>query len=128
MSPLPVQDRALELDDNRPMVREGRDRGRLAPIAAGALALAVGCAIAWVDTRPNWDDTGVTAGVLFLAGGLSAALGLRWWLAILLVAGPMVLVEHRSAGAGIVLAPLITTAGALCGRASLRLFRSHLAE
>ena len=29
-------------------------------------AATLGMAIAWVDSRPNWDDTGITAGTLFL--------------------------------------------------------------
>jgi hypothetical protein len=29
------------------------------------VALALGMGIAWVDTRPTWDDTGITATVVF---------------------------------------------------------------
>jgi hypothetical protein len=36
------------------------------------IALILGTLIAWVDSRPTWDDTGITAGVLLL---LSAGFG-----------------------------------------------------
>ena len=35
-----------------------------------AAALAIGLAIAFVDSRPNWDDTGITAFALPAAGVL----------------------------------------------------------
>jgi hypothetical protein len=35
-----------------------------------AAAIAMGLAIAWVDSRPHWDDTGITAGSLLLSAGL----------------------------------------------------------
>ena len=44
-------------------------------------AIAVGLLIAYFDSRPNWDDTGVTAGVVFLASATFAFLGKnRPWL------------------------------------------------
>lgn len=93
-------------------------------VAAGAVgliasvgAMAAGSAIAWVDSRPNWDDTGVTAALLLIGGGLSAGAGLPWWLATLLVGGPVVVLEFRGAGWGIVIAPAFAAAGALVGKA-----------
>ena len=35
-----------------------------------ALALVAGLSIAYVDSRPAWDDTGITAFALLAAGGL----------------------------------------------------------
>jgi len=35
-----------------------------------AAALAAGLLIAWVDTRPGWDDAGVTVFALFLSAGI----------------------------------------------------------
>jgi hypothetical protein len=29
-----------------------------------------GLVILWVDARPNWDDTGITVGMIFIAAGL----------------------------------------------------------
>jgi hypothetical protein len=44
-------------------------------------ALAVGAAIGWIDSRPTWDDTGVTVAALVTAAALFAALsGRRPWL------------------------------------------------
>lgn len=36
------------------------------------LSAAVGLLISWIDNRPNWDDTGILAGMIFIA---SAFLG-----------------------------------------------------
>jgi hypothetical protein len=49
-----------------------------------ALGIAAGIFIAYVDTRPNWDDTGVTAGLLLLSAGLLTLLGYRkpWLMAL----------------------------------------------
>jgi len=38
------------------------------------LAVATGLVIAWVDSRPTWDDAGITAGMLFLTAALFSAL------------------------------------------------------
>jgi hypothetical protein len=48
------------------------------------LAFCAGLAIAWIDTRPHWDDTGITVGVLLaipftLAGAYTGALIRRRW-------------------------------------------------
>lgn len=43
-------------------------------LGLGALA---GLCIAYIDSRPNWDDTGITAGLLFLSAGLFTLLGFR---------------------------------------------------
>jgi hypothetical protein len=44
---------------------------------AVALTLAGGVAIGWVDSRPTWDDTGVTAFALLLVAAVGAALARR---------------------------------------------------
>jgi len=82
---------------------------------AGVLALVAGGFIAWVDTRPGWDDTGVTAGALLIVGGLAALAGLRWWIAAALVVCPLLLAEVRSVGWGLALAPAFAVVGALGG-------------
>ena len=54
------------------------------------LSLAVGCAIGLVDSRPTWDDTGITAGSIFLASlVVSAARPRSAWLTGLLVGAPV---------------------------------------
>jgi len=95
----------------------GTGTNTLASVLTGALALVVGCCIAWMDTRPGWDDTGVTAGALLLGGALAAALGLRWWVAALLVAGPIVLAEGQDAGWALLLMIGFPTAGSALGAA-----------
>ncbi|CAN5200983.1 hypothetical protein BH18CHL2_BH18CHL2_10040 [soil metagenome] len=50
------------------------------------LAVAAGVFIAFIDSRPTWDDTGVTAGLAIIAAAGSLALsGRRPWLWALLV-------------------------------------------
>src|SRR3954468_22314597 len=50
------------------------------------VALILGALIAWVDSRPTWDDSGITAGVLLLLcagfGAISPRLTWRWALAL----------------------------------------------
>jgi uncharacterized membrane protein len=49
-------------------------------------AAITGIALAWIDTRPGWDDTGVTVGLVFLFSALLGALmPRRPWLAALAV-------------------------------------------
>ena len=83
--------------------------------AAGVVAFVAGCAIAWMDTRPSWDDPGVTAGALLVAAGVSAFGGVRWWLAALLVAAPLLAVEIRGLGWGAVLVVAFALAGGRLG-------------
>jgi hypothetical protein len=95
---------------------------RTAPISElilAALAVTMGTGVAWVDTRPTWDDTGVTVGTLLLAAGFAAGAGLRWWAAALLVAAPILVAELSSAGWGISVSLAFTGAGSLLG-ATLR--------
>lgn len=79
------------------------------------IALAVGCAIAWADMRPGWDDTGVTAGALLVSTALASGFGIRWWKAALLVGVPLVVTEASSAGAVVAGALVFTFSGSLLG-------------
>jgi hypothetical protein len=49
-------------------------------------ALLIGVGIAYVDSQPTWDDTGITAGAIFLTAGLLALISVRrpwlWALAV----------------------------------------------
>ena len=57
------------------------------------LALGIGLLITWVDSRPGWDDTGITAGVILLVcAGLGMAMPERAWLWALLVGAGIPLV------------------------------------
>lgn len=77
-------------------------------------ALAAGMAIAWVDTRPHWDDTAVTAGLMFLSAALASLAGVRPWLATVLVAAPLVAAEISS-GFGILIVALIPLVASYAG-------------
>ena len=46
-----------------------------------AAAAAAGLLIAWVDTRPGWDDAGITVFALFLSAAIIGLFVRRWaWL------------------------------------------------
>ncbi len=86
-------------------------------LAATAIAVPSGLAIAWVDTRPHWDDTGITAGAVIVAAGLSTFLGLRWWASALIVACPLLLAEVPKAGWRLLIVLALAVLGSLLGRA-----------
>lgn len=61
---------------------------RLRPSIVLALACAVGLLVAYVDSRPTWDDTGILVGGTLLASALfGALLTRRPWLAALAIGG-----------------------------------------
>jgi hypothetical protein len=49
-----------------------------------AIAVMAGLFFAYVDSRPSWDDTGITVGVILLTSGLLALIGFQrpWLLAL----------------------------------------------
>jgi hypothetical protein len=82
-----------------------------------ALSLIVGLALAYVDSRPTWDDSGILAGAILLACGLLVMLGFRRpWLLALAVGGwiPLrgILLDRNF---GSILALLIAFLGAYLG-------------
>ncbi len=81
---------------------------------ACAATLLAGVGIAWMDTRPRWDDAGITAATVVLASAASAAARTPVWLAPVLVAGPMILAEIGGGG-GVLLSLLFAVVGALVG-------------
>jgi hypothetical protein len=83
-------------------------------LLGSALALCAGLGIAWVDSRPGWDDTGVTAAALVIAAALAAFARVPPWLAAILVAGP-VLAAELPIGTGVLLAIPLAIAGAYAG-------------
>jgi len=92
----------------------------LAIIAAG-----LGLAIALLDARPTWDDTGITAGVLLITAFIVSALaGRRPWLWALLVGTwvPALTIVNRGDAAAF-LALAFAAAGAYAGFAASRLWR-----
>ncbi len=72
-----------------------------------SIALGLGFLIAWVDSRPNWDDAGITAGVLVLTAAVFGALGpTKPWLWGLAVGAwiPLLGIGHGSPGSLLALA------------------------
>jgi hypothetical protein len=89
-----------------------------------ALAVLMGILIAFVDSRPTWDDTGITAGTMLLSSGLLTLLGYRRpWLVALAIGLWTPLYETYLSGnfrlPGVILLPLfillITFVGAYAG-------------
>ena len=80
------------------------------------LALLIGAAITWIDTRPTWDDTGVTAGMIAIATALlGAAMPSRAWVWALAVGVwiPVIGIAHGNMAAGLAL--VVALAGAYTG-------------
>ena len=83
------------------------------------VALALGGSIAYLDSRPGWDDTGVTALTIFVGCALLGAAGPRYpWLWALAV-GPWIptLGITRESNYGTLLALPVAFAGAYAGMA-----------
>lgn len=97
-----------------PLVRQGRPSPAASVLLGSAFALGAGLAIAWMDSRPHWDDTAVTVAAVVIATGLAGLLRLPPWLAALLVTGPMLVVELPG-GMGVLLALPFALAGAYGG-------------
>jgi hypothetical protein len=78
-----------------------------------ALAIVLGLLIAWVDSRPTWDDTGITIGtILILTGLLGLAIPKYAWLWALAVGLWIPLIEIPPHW---VFAPLVALAVAFVG-------------
>jgi len=77
---------ALERFGNLKIIISSFERERIDLVQKILLALAVliGLFIAFVDSRPTWDDTGITAGAMLLSSGLLTLLGYRrpWLIAL----------------------------------------------
>jgi len=92
----------------------------------GAIPIAVGVSFAYVDSRPNWDETGITAVVVFTASFLFAAFDpVRPWLWALCVGVWIPLVGIIfSHSFGSFLALVFTFGGAYSGMAFRRILIS----
>jgi hypothetical protein len=76
-----VQTLDLEADTQYDQYQRRSSMRRGYFIGVLALAIVLGLLITWVDTRPGWDDTGITAGMLLLTAALFGALDpTRPWL------------------------------------------------
>jgi hypothetical protein len=89
----------------------------------GAIAVAFGFLVASIDSRPGWDDSGVTAGLLVAGAALAAGVdGRRPWLWTLLVGAPLAIIEVPATGSaaslvGLVFAGIGASFGLLVRRA-----------
>ncbi len=103
---------------------ERRDKMNRQTLGVLAAAAAVGVAIAWVDSRPNWDDTGISAGALLLSSAVFGAAAPRtpwlWALAVgLWIPLFGILRDHNYS---VILVLAFTFAGAYIGAGLRRLF------
>jgi hypothetical protein len=95
--------------------------------ALAGTAVVIGLSIAYVDTRPTWEDTGITAGAL-LVGSLAIAFvaGRRPWLWGILVGiwVPAFAIGMNGDPAS-VLGLAFAVAGSYAGYAASRSWREH---
>jgi hypothetical protein len=77
---------ALERFGPAKTVGNAFEKERQAPMQKVLLAIGIlaGLLIAYVDSRPTWDDTGITVGSMLLTSGLLTLLGYRrpWLIAL----------------------------------------------
>jgi hypothetical protein len=92
-------------------------------IALLIAAIALGLLIAWVDSRPAWDDTGITVGAVFLTAALFGAIRPDrpwiWTLAVGVWIPLFGITVHHNSGSLLALVPALlgAYAGALARRA-----------
>jgi len=86
LSPEEAERQALERFGNVRTVISAFEKERMNLVQKILLALAIltGLFIAFVDSRPTWDDTGITVGAMLLSSGLLTLLGYRkpWLIAL----------------------------------------------
>jgi hypothetical protein len=94
------------------------------------VAVVIGLFIAWVDTRPHWDDTGITVAMVFLSSAVLGSMMRRhaWLLALALgVWIPLVnIIQFNNYGS--VFAIVVAFAGAYAGAFLRRTFFSDSHE
>jgi hypothetical protein len=97
---------------NAPMQATGQWIGRRDGLLA--LAAAIGLTLGYLDSRPSWDDTGITAALLLLTSAMVAAVsGRRPWLWALLIGIWIPLLEvSGAAGLASLAALAVSTLGA----------------
>ena len=104
------------------------DRGRRLGNALWlAGALAGGAILAWLDSSPGWDDTGVTVGLLLLGSATFGALRPSWaWAAALAIGAWIPVLEiPYSHNFGALAALAFAFAGAYGGAFARRLVSSR---
>jgi hypothetical protein len=86
------------------------------------LAIVLGLLIAWVDSRPSWDDSGITAGMVFLTaaffGTFRPARAPLWALAVGIWIPLFGIILHQNFGSLLALA--VAFFGAFAGALARR--------
>jgi hypothetical protein len=105
------------------------DRYRLLDSCLFIAALMLGLVIAYIDSRPHWDDAGITAGLMFLSSAIFSTLAPRhpwvWALAIGSWLPLLTIVRSHSAGSALMsIVLLFPLAGAYAGLAVRRMLRA----
>jgi hypothetical protein len=95
--------------------------GRRDALLAVAAAF-IGLAIAYVDSRPAWDDTGITVSLILLTAAMVAGLsGRRPWLWAVLIGAWLPIFEFSGrSGPASLLALLVAAVGSAAGYALAR--------
>lgn len=90
-----------------------------------ASAAVLGMALAWIDSRPGWDDSGIIAGALLLAAAFVTVLGYRrpWLSGLALGIWIPLLTILRDRDLSSLLILLFPLAGAYAGLFLRRAFR-----
>lgn len=103
------------------------DKSTLRVAALVLTAGVIGWGIGYMDTRPGWDDAGITAGALLLSGAVCGALMPRFaWLSGLALGLPVFVMNVALHGNyGSALATVIALVGAALGAFSGWVFRSE---
>jgi hypothetical protein len=91
-----------------------RTERSLLPVIGAAMVLCAGIAIAWIDSRPSWDDAGVTALAVTIVAAAGSLARVPAWLSAGLTVAPLVVTE-LSGGAGVLLAVPFALVGAFAG-------------
>jgi hypothetical protein len=95
-----------------------------------ASAIAVGLAAGWVDSRPTWDDTGITVSFVLLSSALFGGLmPSRAWAFALAIGGGvwgfnLAVSGSHNAGVALIIAVIGAYGGALLGK-SFSFFLPH---
>jgi hypothetical protein len=87
------------------------------------VALGLGSIITYIDSRPNWDDTGVTAFAILVSCAVLGAMGPRrpWLWALAVGIWIPILGIARTQNFGSLLALLVAFVGAYAGMATRKM-------
>jgi hypothetical protein len=97
------------------------DKSTVKVVVLALTACVIGWGIGYIDSRPGWDDTGITAGALLLSGVILGAAMPRWaWLTGLALGVPVFIMNavlHGNYGSALAIGIALVGAaiGALSG-------------